>query len=122
LKTADEGRRWESAAESFLRREGLKTLERNYRCRLGEIDLVMRDGASLVFVEVRFRHRAGHGSGAESVTRAKQRRLARAAASFLGRHPRWSARPCRFDVVSIGLIDGSPKTDWIKNAFNAPDA
>jgi len=122
LRKRDDGRRWEAAAESFLRREGLSTLERNYRCRLGEIDLVMRDGASLVFVEVRFRQRAGHGSGAESVTRAKQRRLARAAAVFLGQHPKWSARPCRFDVVSIGLRDGSPQTDWIRNAFNAPDA
>lgn len=122
MKRTETGRRWEAVAESFLRREGLKTLERNYRCRLGEIDLVMRDGASLVFVEVRFRQRAGHGSGAETVTWAKQRRIARAAAMYLGRHPRWAARPCRFDVVSIGITDGSPQTDWIRNAFNAPDA
>lgn len=122
MSPRDDGKRWEAAAESFLRREGLKTLKRNYRCRLGEIDLVMRDGASLVFVEVRFRQCAGHGSGAESVTRAKQRRLARAAGVFLGQHPKWAARPCRFDVVSIGLDHGSPQTDWIRNAFNAPDA
>lgn len=107
---------WEQRAARFLQRAGLTLIERNYRCRLGEIDLIMRDGDALVFVEVRYRQRLGFGSGAQSVGPDKQRRLASAARHFLGRYARWSSHPCRFDVVSIeGRL--FPSYDWIKDAF-----
>lgn len=113
------GGRWERHAESFLRSRGLKSLARNYHCRLGEIDLVMLDGAVLVFVEVRYRHRSGYGSGAETVTLAKRRKLVRAALNYLGRHRQHADRPCRFDVVSMGAGEQGPELDWIRGAFDA---
>jgi len=86
---------------------------RNFRARCGEIDLVMRDGSALVFVEVRLRQDAGHGSAAESIGFAKQRRLRAAANLFLARHRQFSALPARFDVVAI---DGTAM-QWIRGAF-----
>jgi putative endonuclease len=81
-----QGREWEKIAETFLNGRGLKTLERNYYCRLGEIDLIMMDRRTLVFTEVRFRRESAHGSGAESVTFTKQKRITRAAQRFLQQH------------------------------------
>jgi putative endonuclease len=114
-----QGDRWERYAESWLRRRGLKLLARNFRSRFGEIDLVMLDGSVLVFVEVRFRQRRDYGSGADSVTWAKQRRLVSAAHHYLARHRPHSARPCRFDVVSLGAGANRPEVDWIQRAFEA---
>jgi putative endonuclease len=113
------GARWERQAESFLQSRGLRTLERNFHARGGEIDLVMEDGAAVVFVEVRFRSGTGHGSGAESVTSSKQRRLILAAQQFLTRYPAYRHRNCRFDVVSMGIRRGQPLIDWIRAAFDA---
>ena len=112
------GQEWERLAESFLQRRGLKTLERNYYCRAGEIDLVMHDRQTLVFVEVRYRRSDSHGSGAESVGISKQRKLIRTAQSFLQAKPHHPATACRFDVVSIGRKQGRPLIDWIRNAFD----
>lgn len=111
------GSRWELAAESFLQKRGLSTLSRNFRCRLGELDLVMSHGDQLVFVEVRYRRNPVWGSGAETVNQVKQQRLARAAAMYLARNPKHAARICRFDVLSIREDDGKPKFTWIRNAF-----
>ncbi len=94
-------------------------MARNFRCRLGEIDLVLMDGDCLVFAEVRYRHRGTHGTGAESVTAAKQQRLIRAAQAYLQRNRSHARRPCRFDVVSIGHDAGAIRFDWIRNAFTA---
>jgi len=91
----------------------LRLLERNYRCRRGEIDLVMREGNTLVFVEVRFRASPSFGTLAETVNIHKQRRLAAAAAYYLRHHPTKLA--CRFDVVAVS---GNNHIDWIRNAFN----
>jgi putative endonuclease len=113
------GSHWEQVAESFLNGRGITTLERNYRVRCGEIDLVMRDGNTLVFTEVRYRGNDSHGSGAESVTPAKQRRVISAAHRFLQSHPSERVRPCRFDVISIGSRDGRTLLNWIRNAFDA---
>lgn len=115
--TQHKGRFWEKRAESFLRRNGLSTRERNFNCRSGEIDLVMDDGESIVFVEVRFRNNKGYGSGADTVTRQKQARLIRAAQYYLCKNPRLSEMPCRFDVISVDKNQGATAFHWIRNAF-----
>lgn len=119
LKTLQQGHWWERRAEFFLRDRGLKILERNFRCRLGEIDLVAEDGNQLVFVEVRYRRSGRHGSGAESVGRRKQGRIASAAALYLARHRRQATRVCRFDVISVSDEDGPGRFEWIRNAFQS---
>ncbi|MFZ5474310.1 MAG: YraN family protein [Pseudomonadota bacterium] len=103
----------EDRAADYLSRQGLKLLARNWRCRAGEIDLVMQDGHTLVFVEVRSRASAAFGGAAASITPAKQARLIRAAEQYLLQHP--CRAPCRFDAV---LIEGSD-LQWLKQAFEA---
>lgn len=107
-----EGARAEEQAARFLAERGLKILARNYRCRGGEIDLVCRDGAILVFVEVRLRTNRDFGGAAASITPAKQRRITLAANHYLAGKP---LPACRFDAV---LLDGAD-IDWIRNAFDA---
>lgn len=114
------GARWERLAESFLRDRGLSTVARNAHSRVGELDLVMRDGEAVVFIEVRYRERLNFGTGADSVTAGKRRRLWRAAAMFLAQHPALARQPCRFDVMSISQGPDGPSMDWIRNAFDAP--
>jgi putative endonuclease len=109
----EQGRSWEEAAQAYLERHGLSLIEANFRCKLGEIDLIMRDGATLVFVEVRQRAAGSQVSAAASITPAKIRRLVRAAQVYLQRLQRLP--PCRFDVVAI---DGNT-FDWIRNAIDA---
>ena len=116
------GSKWERATESFLRRNGLRTLKRNYHCRHGEIALIMQHGNCLVFVEVRYRQRGAYGSGAETVSPRKQSKIARTAAIFLSRHRQYAAQPCRFDVISIAEQRGGPRFQWIRNAFEASPA
>lgn len=106
----------EQQALQHLEAEGLRLIERNFRCRLGEIDLIMADGPVLVFVEVRFRATAGYGSGFETVTRSKQRKLLAAARAYLGRHQTGDT-PCRFDVVSVTKRNYRPDLIWVKDAF-----
>jgi len=108
------GNERETQACDYLQRQGLKLLQRNYRARRGEIDLVMRDGDCLVFVEVRYRKSKAFGSPAETVTRNKQLRLVSAARQYLQQHP--SRLDCRFDILGIEA-DGD--IQWLKNAFDA---
>ncbi|QIK38387.1 YraN family protein [Caldichromatium japonicum] len=107
------GQQKELLAESFLLAQGLVLIARNHRCRFGEIDLVMRDAAVLVFVEVRYRRSAQFGGAAASVDTHKQQRLIQAARDYLMRHP--TSLACRFDVVAIGPKD---EIQWIKQAFS----
>lgn len=100
----------EARAADFLAARGLRIVERNFRVRGGEIDLVCRDGGVIAFVEVRLRKSAGYGGAAASITAAKQARVILAARHWLARH---GEQPCRFDCV---LIDGG-KLEWIKDAF-----
>ena len=94
------GRLGEDAAADALVLAGYRILERSYRCRMGEIDLIVDRGELLIFVEVKTRRDASHGEPAEAVTPAKQRRIGRVAAHYLQRR-RQEHRPCRFDVVEV---------------------
>ena len=108
----DTGLEAEDAAASLLARHGLEIVARNYRTRLGEIDLVARDGTTLVFVEVRSRASGRFGGAVESVTAAKRRRLVAAARQYLSQLRR--EPPCRFDVVTVQA--GEPA--WLRGAFD----
>ncbi|MCC7486963.1 MAG: YraN family protein [Burkholderiales bacterium] len=100
-------------AHAFLEARGLTIVARNYRCRFGEIDIVARDGAATVFVEVRARASDAFGGAAASITASKRRRLLAAARHYLGR--RGAGTPCRFDVV---LVSGpAARIEWITDAF-----
>ncbi|NKC16148.1 MAG: YraN family protein [Gammaproteobacteria bacterium] len=106
----------EERALSFLQARGLTVLTRNYRCRVGEIDVVARDNdATLIFIEVRYRKTSRYGGAAASVDRRKQQRIARAASHYLQVHRINQATPCRFDVVAMG--PGAANIDWITGAF-----
>ena len=102
----------ENRAEKMLVTAGLRILDRNYRCRQGEIDLIAQDGDTLVFVEVRSRGRQDYGSAAESITPKKQRRIIAAARHYLASSPNMPA--CRFDVVTL---DEGKEPEWIRSAF-----
>ncbi|MGH8679673.1 MAG: YraN family protein [Burkholderiales bacterium] len=106
------GRAAEDAALEFLRDRGLTVLERNYRCRFGEIDLVMRQGHTLVFVEVRSRKSKYFGGALESITARKRDRLRAAARHYMAAHKEIPA--CRFDAV---LLESDNAPHWIQNAF-----
>lgn len=111
----------ESAALAHLQAHGLQLLQRNARFRLGELDLVMRDGDTLVFVEVRLRNATAWGDGFDSVDRRKRRKLVRAAQAWLAGRPALADATCRFDVVAVrGEGDGA-RLDWERGAFSAGD-
>jgi putative endonuclease len=114
LKARDNsvGARAEQLAADHLSRQGLVIVERNFRTRHGEIDLVARDGASLVFVEVRMRSRGDFGGAAGSVTAAKRARWIAAAQGYLAKIGREPA--CRFDVVLLDALDAS-RVEWVRD-------
>ena len=95
----EQGRLAEDCAAEFLRQKGLSLLQRNALYSVGELDLVMRDGDTLVFVEVRYRRSAGFGGGAASIDASKRRKLVHAASQYLAAHRESSRAPCRFDVI-----------------------
>jgi putative endonuclease len=105
----------EEAAGELLERHGVRILARNYRTRLGEIDLVARDGETLVFVEVRLRTHRRFGDGATSITPRKRRRICAAARQYLMRFRR--TPPCRFDVITLD----NDKPTWLRGAFDASE-
>lgn len=117
--TTDRGSWAEDVALDTLIGEGLTLVARNYRCRHGEIDLIMRHDGELVLVEVRYRRSGALVDGAESVNAAKQRRLVAAAEHFLQRQGRHAETACRFDVISVSGTAASPRVDWITDAFQA---
>jgi len=102
-----------------LEQQGLTFRESNFLAKTGEIDIIMLDGDTLVFIEVRFRKKLGFGSAAETVTYSKQKKLIKTAQLYMLKRFKTVDIPCRFDVVGI---DYCPKnqlqeTTWIKNAF-----
>lgn len=108
----ERGRQAEDDALAYLLLQGLVLLQRNYLCRGGELDLIMRDGASVVFVEVRLRSSAAYGGALASITPAKQRRMVLAAQTWLLGQKRLPA--CRFDAL---CIDGG-HISWLKNILD----
>lgn len=117
MKTQITGRWGETQALEFLQRRGLFLKESNYLTRMGEIDLIMTEGETLVFVEVRTRNTEDYGGGLASVTPAKQRKLCRTALFYLQKHGK-TEHPCRFDVVAINTDNSTTTFEWIKNAFD----
>lgn len=112
------GENAEQAACDFLLAKQFKLIERNVRYPFGEIDLLMQDGKELVFVEVRFRRSQRFGGGVESVTAAKQKKMANAAQAWLSSHRHWANSACRFDVVAMDWHQDAFRFDWIKSAFD----
>jgi putative endonuclease len=103
----------EDLAAGYLKRQGLKLISSNYRCRFGEIDLIMQDGQTLVFVEVRMRSNPSFGSAAESITPAKQKKLTVTAQHYMQQH---GEKNSRFDAVIMSSL--SPEgIEWLRNAF-----
>lgn len=113
--TGNKGSAAEQRAAAFLQQQKLTFLESNYRCRFGEIDLIMQENDTVVFVEVRMRSSDRFGGAAASITAAKQTKLIRAARHYLARQD--DDFPCRFDVI---LISGTRENEieWIRNAFD----
>ena len=105
----------EAAAAQFLVGQGLTLICTNYRCRLGEIDLVLRDGPSIVFAEVRLRTNPNFGGAAQSIGPRKRARIIAAARHYLAGKPE---PPCRFDVVLLERL-APPRIEWIRDAFTA---
>lgn len=106
------GEYYEAQALTFLQRQGLLLVDRNYRCRYGEIDLVMQEGDVLIFVEVRYRENQRHGGALESITKAKQERIWLTAHHYL---QKLSVTPrCRIDVIAF---EGHDDCQWIKDAI-----
>ena len=108
----------ENIACAELLQRGYAILERRYRTRYGEIDIIARDGDVTVFVEVKTRTGNDFGDGAEAVTPWKQRRIAKMAVDFLARH-RLNDRPCRFDVVAVDVSGAATTVDVYTHAFDA---
>lgn len=106
----------ELRAAEFLIDKGFALLEMNFSCRAGEIDIIARDVKTLVFVEVRYRTDSSRGTGAETVTRSKQRKLIRTAQFYLLAHTPPPELDMRFDVISV-----DDAIDWIENAFTLND-
>lgn len=115
------GLRWESRALDHLRERGLVPVAKNFHSRFGEIDLVMRDGATLVFIEVRYRGPGARVRAADTVSASKQRHIVRTAEFFLLRHPEWRDAVMRFDVVAIDAAEGeTARLRWHRDAFRCP--
>lgn len=123
--TRERGAAIEAAARLHLLDAGLREVAANANYRHGELDLVMldrgRDGDVLVFVEVRYRRSSGFGGGAVSIDAGKQRRLVRAAQSFLATHREYARCACRFDVIDASGDPDAPVLNWLKDAFRADD-
>ncbi|MDP1680448.1 MAG: YraN family protein [Burkholderiales bacterium] len=115
MPSRDTGEAAERHALDYLKQQGLKLVETNYRSRFGEIDLILRDGEVLVFAEVRMRKNNDFGGARASITAAKQARLIKTANQYLTQFAR--APQCRFDAVLLGAPDSS-EIEWIKNAFD----
>ena len=112
----------ESSALDHLQRQGLRLVARNAQARGGELDLVMLDAETLVFVEVRYRAGSAFGGGAASVDHRKRCKLVRAAQAFLLRHPLHADRACRFDVIDASGDPRAPRLHWLRDAFRVDDA
>ena len=112
------GNVFEDRAYATLQAAGLVLLARNYHTRHGELDLIMLDRQTVVFVEVRYRQSARCGSALDSVTSAKRNKVILAAQKWLAAHPKHAHRACRFDVVGYDGPHGQTQMAWLRGAFN----
>jgi putative endonuclease len=110
------GKRGEELAAAHLAGAGYRIIERNYRCLLGEIDIVAEEGETLVFVEVKSRRSAAYGDPQQAVGYQKQKKISRIAAHYL-QEKRLCNRAARFDVVAVKLLPGQVQIELIRNAF-----
>lgn len=117
FKRQEKGKLAEEEACRFLIAQGLQLVEQNYRCNLGEIDLIMRETEDIVFVEVRSRGRLDYGQAAESINNQKKSKLVKTATHFLQQKKWLDKVNSRFDVVSIHFLGKEKRLDWFKNAF-----
>ncbi len=123
------GERQEQAVADYLGNRGLELVAQNYQCKMGEIDLIMRDQETLVFIEVRFRRSQRFGTAVESVNLRKQNKIIRCARYFLLAHKLSEKIPCRFDVIGLFprtkqtyssvVLAGDLQIEWVKGAFGA---
>ncbi len=111
------GKSTETIALKYLKRRGLKIIDRNFRAHCGEIDLIMRDQDCLVFVEVRYRHNTQYGSSIESIGFAKQQKIIKTAQYYLLQNQKLARQTCRFDIVAIDHEINGINIKWVKNAF-----
>lgn len=116
-KAQIKGKAAELEAEAYLSTQGLLPLQRNYRQKIGEIDLIMQDQEDIVFVEVRAREDSDHGSALESITPAKCQKIIRTAKYYLQEAGLYYKVTSRFDVVTFDPVEGEWRLQWIKNAF-----
>jgi putative endonuclease len=113
------GIKGEDLAVTYLKKKGYKVIERNYRCQWGEIDLIARDGKTLVFVEIKSRSSSDFGLPQDAVDRFKQEKLIQAANAYMIEHHVQETIPARFDVVAVRLTPFGPEIELIKDAFQA---
>jgi len=114
-----QGQLWEAVAGEYLEGHGLTVLARGYRCRLGELDLVCREDATLVVVEVRARSKNAYAPALSSIDHRKRARIIQATRHLLMRHAEWQSATLRFDVIAFDDIDtAKPRIQWIRNAFD----
>jgi putative endonuclease len=118
--SAQSGKDAELQALKYLQQQGLRLLAQNWLCKRGELDLVMLDGDTVVFVEVRYRKHAQWGGALASIDGRKRQKLILAAQFFLQKEHRWADYPCRFDVVAIESTPSGPADpNWLKDAFDS---
>lgn len=113
------GKQAEAIAKNYLVARGLKLVKKNFSCKSGEIDLVMKDGKCLVFVEVRYRQNTKFGLPEETVVKSKQRKIVKAAQQYLIRKRLSDQCECRFDIVAIHGTIPNHDINWIRHAFYA---
>ena len=111
------GVKGEDLAVRYLKKKGFKVIQRNYHCPLGEIDLIAREGDTLVFIEIKARSSSEYGLPQDAVDRFKQKKIIQAAKTYLAEHHLTEDIPARFDVVAIHLTPAGPDIELIKDAF-----
>ena len=111
----------EKQALEYLKRKGLKLTDRNYACPTGELDLIMQDGETLVFIEVRYRSSILYGTALESIDWTKQQRICKTASHYLQQKGLTDKCPCRFDIITAQPAAAAerPEFEWIRDAFCA---
>ena len=111
------GRQAEKQACQFLQKQGFRLIEKNYSCRLGELDLIMLQDTKLIFVEVKYRNKTQYGYASEAVDSRKQKKIILSAQHFLQQYPQYSDMICRFDVISFTGLNQQP--EWLRDAFSS---